>query len=50
MSKKSFAAKVRAALSVLLCLVLAVAFWLLVKYARIDESSARSLLAGFGIA
>lgn len=50
MKKKNFVARLKTVLSVILCLALAIAFWLLVKYARIDESSARDLLVQFGVA
>lgn len=44
MKKKFFGSKMRAALSVLLCLVFAVAFWFLVKYSQLDEGTALSII------
>lgn len=44
MKKKFFGTKMRAVISVLLCLVFAVAFWFLVKYSQLDESTALSII------
>ncbi len=44
MKKKLFGSKFKAVLSVLLCLVFAVAFWFMVKYSQLESSDMLSVI------
>lgn len=45
MKKKLFGAKLKAVLSVLLCLIFAVAFWFAVKYSQLNNTNAEAAVS-----
>lgn len=49
MNNKIFGIKISTILSVLLCFVFAVAFWLFVKYSEFDQSAVLSVFANSGL-
>lgn len=49
MKKKLFGSKFKAVISVILCLIFAVAFWFLVKYSQLDTTTALSIIRSTAI-
>ena len=50
MKKKLFGSKFKAVLSVLVCLIFAIAFWFMVKYSQHEATSeALSVIRGLGL-